>query len=226
MDDFPPEIFCTSHGLETSDLRIKDYVRNRAALDIGAYNGDSALVLMDYVKDVYSFEPGIENFRKMLTILANNTDRFGKTHPFNIALSDFVGRHAFHDEPGSQARFGKGDPGEIQVPVTTIDAFMKDSNVKIGFVKCDTEGHGLPIIRGAENTLKKHRPVLSLAVYHNFDEFFGLLPLLKQFLPDYVFEWEFQTNWISKWHEMILRGYPPEVYNSGRRHGYSRLNVY
>jgi hypothetical protein len=57
----------------------------------------------------------------------------------------------------------------------------------VGFLKCDTERYGSPIVRAVEETLKKHRSVVSFSVYHNFDEFFGILLLLGQWLPNYEF---------------------------------------
>jgi FkbM family methyltransferase len=211
MTDFPPEIFCAAHGLVSLEPGIVAYVRNRTAMDIGAFNGDSALVFMDYVKEVYSFEPGPTNFRTLNHVIQANPGRFGVTKTFNIALSNFTGQAPFCDGPWSQAHFGKGDLGEVQVPVTTLDAFLKWRNVNVGFIKCDTEGHGLPILQGAEKTIKRHRPVLSFAVYHNFEEFFGIPRLLREIVPDYHFRWEFQTNWINKWHEMVFLAYPPEI---------------
>jgi FkbM family methyltransferase len=66
------------------------------------------------------------------------------------------------------------------VNVTTLDLFLKNRNVKVGFIKCDAECYGLQILRGVEKMLKKHRPVVSFSVYHNFDEFFGIPRTLNE----------------------------------------------
>jgi FkbM family methyltransferase len=178
-------------------------------LDIGAYIGDSAVILIDFAKYVYSFEPGPSNFRKLVDIIVHNRNHTGVAYPINLALSDAPGKLPFHDLDSSRAAFGIDG---IEVNVTTVDLFVETHDVQVGFVKCDTEGHGLPIIRGAEKTLKKHRPVVAFSVYHNFDEFFGIPPLLTTWLPNYRFWWEFGANEIKKWHELIFIGYPCEIH--------------
>jgi FkbM family methyltransferase len=213
---YEDEVFCAAHGLATLDPRIVAYVRNRTAIDIGAFNGDSALVLMDYVREVYSFEPGPSNFRTLNNVLAVNPGRFGTTKPFNIALSNVTGNVSFADAPSSQARIGIGWRGEIQVPATTLDAFLEERNVTVGFIKCDTEGHGLKVLQGAQQTIKRDRPVMAFAVYHNFEEFFGIPRMMREFVPDYAFKWEFEMDCLAKWHEMVFIAYPPEIIAGGR----------
>jgi FkbM family methyltransferase len=184
-------------------------MKDRVALDIGAFNGDSAVILMNYAKEVYSFEPGPANFRKLSSVLAQNQHHSGKGQGFQIGLSDTIGTAWFKDILSSMASISTD--GNVEVNLTTLDAFMAGREVKIGFVKCDTEGQGLRILRGAEQTLKKHRPVVSFAVYHNFDEFFHIPVILKDWLPDYEFGWEFGLKYISKWNEMVFLGYPQEI---------------
>jgi FkbM family methyltransferase len=203
------EILCTAHGLRTFDLPIKSYVQNRTALDIGAFVGDSAVILIDFVKDVYSFEPGPSNFRKLIEVISHNRNHTGKVHPVNVGLSAAAGKLPFRDVLSSGASFGHGG---VDVNITTVDSFVETQQIRVGFIKCDTEGYGLPIVRGAEKTLKKYRPVVSLSVYHNFDEFFGIPLLLGQWLPNYEFWWEFGTNDVTRWHELVFIGYPREIF--------------
>jgi hypothetical protein len=52
---------------------------------------------------------------------------------------------------------------EIPVPVTTLDEYLAGTNKplrRIDLIKCDVEGHELEVFRGAERTLRKHRPIL------------------------------------------------------------------
>jgi FkbM family methyltransferase len=68
-------------------------------------------------------------------------------------LSDAPGKLPFHDLSSSAATFGIHG---IEVNIVIVDLFVETHDIQVGFVKCDTEGHGLPIIRGAEKTLKRH----------------------------------------------------------------------
>lgn len=52
---------------------------------------------------------------------------------------------------------------EIPVPVTTLDDYLAGTTKpwrRINLIKCDVEGHELEVFRGAERTLRKHRPIL------------------------------------------------------------------
>jgi hypothetical protein len=129
----------------------------------------------------------------------------------NLGLSEKPGQMAFNDIQSAGVSTGKGNS---TVNVTTLDLFVDQHGIQVGFIKCDTEGHGLPIIRGAERTLKRQRPVLSLAVYHNTDEMFGIPPLLKQWLPNYHFAWNMAVSAIRKWNEPLYIGYPEEALHS------------
>jgi hypothetical protein len=91
------EIICLAHGLRALDPRVLAYIRDRVAMDIGGFNGDSAVVLMDYVKVVYSFEPCHANFKKLSEVIKMNTNHYGSGYAFQIALSDFVGIRPFQD---------------------------------------------------------------------------------------------------------------------------------
>jgi FkbM family methyltransferase len=205
------EVLCSAHGLEKLDVRVQRYVREKAVMDIGAFNGDSAVVLSEYAKEVYSFEPGPANFRQLSRVVGLNGNHFGKIHPVNLGLSEKPGQMAFDDVQSSSASIGKGN---AIVTVTTLDSFVDQNGIQVGFIKCDTEGHGLPIIRGAERTLKKHRPVVALAVYHNADEMFQIPPLLHQWLPNYQFAWNFPISDIGRWNELLYIGYPQEALDS------------
>jgi FkbM family methyltransferase len=202
------EILCSAHSLRTMDPKVRKFVSDRAALDIGAFIGDSAVILIDFAKAVYSFEPGPSNFKVLVNVIAQNRNHRGIAHPVNVALSDTLGTIPFRDASSSGASFGRGG---VEVNMTTVDLFVESHDLQIGFVKCDTEGHGLPILRGAERTLKKHRPVFSFAVYHTFDEFFGIPSLLTAWLPNYEFWWEFGVKDLTRWHELVFAGYPREI---------------
>jgi FkbM family methyltransferase len=206
-----PEVLCSVHGLETLDSRVQRYVRKKAIVDIGAFNGDSAVLLRKYAKDVYSFEPSPSSFRMLSRVAKLNRKHFGKIHPVNMGLSDKPDPMVFDDARSSCESIGKHN---TTVNVTTLDLFVDQHRIHVGFIKCDTEGHALRIVRGAERTLRMHRPVVALSVYHNVDEMFGIPPLLQQWLPNYHFAWNFPMKAIRKWNELLYIGYPNEALSS------------
>ena len=52
-------------------------------------------------------------------------------------------------------------------------------------IKADIEGMGLAMVRGAEEVIRKNRPVLSLSIYHNREELFGIYQTLREWKLDY-----------------------------------------
>jgi hypothetical protein len=96
--------------------------------------------------------------------------------------------------------------------MTTIDEEVKKHKIQnVGFIKMDVEGYGLPIIKGAIETIKSHRPVMSLAVYHNNDELFKIKPLLEQLLDNYVYEFHLHQFVDNDFAELVLFCYPKEL---------------
>ena len=65
-------------------------------------------------------------------------------------------------------------PGDV-VNVRTLDSHNFNN---IGLIKIDTQGHELPILRGAIETIKKHRPVIVFEIDQNKDECCELLESL------------------------------------------------
>jgi FkbM family methyltransferase len=135
-------------------------------LDIGANKGVYAWHLVRLVGatgHVHAFEPQLA--------LASRLRRAGlgrqlSVHPF--ALSDREASMTLTipilddaPEPGHaslEPNVGQGPT--VQVPVRTLDSL----NLLPSFVKVDIEGHELAMLRGAEATITRSRPVLLLEI--------------------------------------------------------------
>lgn len=86
-----------------------------------------------------------------------------------LALSDQPGTSEFlfmADAPGESGfkeRVTPGDRGAtpIQVTISTLDVEARDfSSMK--YIKIDTEGHEISVIRGGQQTIARFRPVISV----------------------------------------------------------------
>lgn len=89
-----------------------------------------------------------------------------------IALADKTSRLEFYigDNFGSLvkrvARLGSQKIKRINVPVTTIDAYVKSQNIKkISLIKIDAEGKDFEVLRGAIKTLRQYHPYLIVEVF-------------------------------------------------------------
>jgi len=69
-----------------------------------------------------------------------------------------------------------------------IDDFVENNNIeKINFIKMDIEGYELRALQGATRTLKKHKPKLSIAAYHKYDDYYEIPKFLKNLNIGYKF---------------------------------------
>ena len=74
------------------------------------------------------------------------------------------------------------------VTVKKLDSTLSEEDAgNVRLIKADIEGMGLEMLMGAENIIRKNRPVLSLCIYHNQDEFFGIYETLKKWDLGYKF---------------------------------------
>lgn len=105
--------------------------------------------------------------------------------------------------------------GNIEIETTDIDSFVKENNLNIGFIKADVEGQIIPLIKGAKNTIQKHRPVLCLAIYHSPQEFFEAKPLLEEIVEnaDYKLEIQSQCPFCDGISSIVIFAYPKELNN-------------
>ena len=93
--------------------------------------------------------------------------------------------------PGSGADDSAADgsgPVEQLVSTTSIDALVASGELeRVDFVKLDIEGAESQALAGAEQTLRRFRPRLALAAYHEFDDMWALMRQIDQLELGYRF---------------------------------------
>ena len=100
--------------------------------------------------------------------------------------------------------------GNVTINVSYIDKEVKEKNLNLKFIKADVEGAGLQILQGAKKTIELLRPVISIAIYHNFDEFFEICEFMKQF-PNYIWEFHLENEKPISFYEISAFFYPAEI---------------
>lgn len=133
--------------------------------DVGANVGQSARKFLRCFtqSQIYCFEPAGQTFRQ----LQDNLKDYQRVHSFHVALgaSKGRGRLLLND---SSTTFRLLDPSEDvsvsgdlkieDVEVETLDEFCREANIdRINYLKIDTEGGELAVLKGAEQMLSEHR---------------------------------------------------------------------
>jgi hypothetical protein len=96
------------------------------------------------------------------------------------------------------------------VKIITIDKFVQEHNLSIGFLKGDVEGHAAAIVTGATEMMLRDRPIFSLSSYHDFSEMYNMSIFLMDLLPNYYFEWHMENTISIAFFEISLFGRPKQ----------------
>jgi FkbM family methyltransferase len=179
-----PEAIYGLSGLRWLPKEAKDRLANGVFLDIGAYDGDSALALglAFNPKKIYAFEPENANYSR----LKNNAEILGggKIVAIQSGISDITGTGRIKSQDSSSL---VGEEGE-KITLETIDDFIAKNNQEhVNLIKMDIEGEELKALKGAINTIKRDRPILAISIYHQPEDFFGIKPWLEEVAPGYKF---------------------------------------
>lgn len=132
--------------------------------DVGANIGQSAKKYSRCFPTaiIYSFEPATAAFKALNKVSTS----YGNVRSFNLALGNRDGS-AIMQAAGTRksnaiidgnVRIRSSDVGMETVKITTGDAFCDANNIEeISFLKIDTEGYELEVLKGFEYMLKRGR---------------------------------------------------------------------
>lgn len=174
---FEVGIFIDHHGIKF--FKNMENIRKRNIIDVGAFIGDSALILEQYTdQKIYAFEADYQNYLMLKETIALNN--LNKTIAINQALGEQDGDGMFYsDGIGSSFVFNKNKKA-TQVKITTLDSYIFSNHINVGLIKVDIEGFEMSFLKGAIKTLKEQKPSLIISIYHNINDFFGI----KKFIED------------------------------------------
>lgn len=184
-------------------LRLAKAKKIEYAVDVGAYNGDTAEIFSNLpdIKSITAIEPDPKTFRKLKTKAESITHEKGlDVTPLRFAASDTetVSEFSVSGSRGSGAG-GKNKRAETEEIIKlSIDAVRSDilnglnvfsdnidSNClkNCDLMKFDVEGDEAAALKGAENTIRETKTALSVSLYHRTDDLWYLPLRLKEKFP-------------------------------------------
>ena len=171
-------------GLNNGFKIIKKYLPEKpVVIDVGAYIGSYSLKYSAIPDStIYSIEPLKSNFELLLKNVQYN--KISNIKCFQIGVSDTNGKAFFGNptrEQGWRYRFEDAEDkafnsiyankvmnesnvinGE-ECEIVTLDDFIDKNDIKkVDFIKIDAEGHDLNVLKGANKTILKHKPILQV----------------------------------------------------------------
>lgn len=129
---------------------------------------------------VYCFEPIPKTFKSLLVNIELNA--IANVYPHNFGFSSQAGEFPFYYYQSGSGNASavnltsRTDVECVQCKVFTIDEFIKTSEAKIDFIKCDVEGAELLVFRGGIETIKRDTPIVFSEILRKWSAKFNYDP--------------------------------------------------
>lgn len=184
---FEISVLWHEHNLKDFELCTLTNIKNKNIIDVGACVGDSALVFQKYTdKNIYAFEPTNENYEFLLqTLKLNNTTRI---IPVKKALGAEPSQAQISVGGGCSSLVFDNHTTSHSVEVITLDSFVHEHNLEVGFIKVDIEGFEQEFLKGAKQTIMKQKPAMLISIYHQASDFFEIKPMIESWNLGYSFK--------------------------------------
>ena len=189
VNQFDSSVFFTRYGIDK--LTTLDSVRNKHIIDAGGYVGDTALLFSSYTdKSIHVFEASPSNMDIIReTIRLNQLENIV---PVSKALGEKSGTATFSLGERNSCnslveRPGYNYPDHIEVPVITLDDYVRENNLEVGLIKVDIEGGEQLLLKGAVETIRTQHPILLISIYHSANDFFEIKPMIEKMCDKYTF---------------------------------------
>jgi FkbM family methyltransferase len=152
-------------------------------IDIGCHAGSILRLMMKYAPNgrFLAFEPLPQFYEKLLRDFDAS-----KVHVYDLALSDSVGTSSFNyvvSNPGysglKKRRYDRVDEIDRSIEVRTdlLDNVIARENIgRVAFIKIDVEGAEYLVMKGAESTIRKDKPVIVFEHGLGGSEYYGTRP--------------------------------------------------
>jgi len=129
-------------------------------IDCGAFDGDTLQMLIGNgynISAAAAFEPDLANYTKLAR-------RFGDLNAVFLpcGVSSATGLVRF--DPGQQMASRIDENGDAAIQCVTIDEVLPAFAPTL--IKMDIEGAEPAALRGAERSIRRHRPALAISLYH------------------------------------------------------------
>ena len=179
------------YGIFKKKYHIDEFLnvdRNKNILDVGAFIGDSAIVLKDFtIRNVFAFEPCQKNYDLLLqTLELNHADN---VVPVNIGLGEENAQVKLYGaDIGASVVRERDNEHSSDITIQRLDDWIRDNPMEIGLIKVDIEGAEQMFLRGAYNTIKTQRPNMIISIYHGGHDFFLIKPLIESWNLGYKFK--------------------------------------
>jgi FkbM family methyltransferase len=161
--------------------------RIRCAVDAGAYNGDTAREMKEWLPHlemIYAIEPDTKNFKKLTKYCEAESEI--RVVPLNAAAwcensnGDFCVSGNRNSSVNSTASY---EHVSHTVDLVRIDSLPLE---RIDYIKYDVEGAECEALRGSSGVIERDEPDLLVSLYHRSRDLFSIVNLIHTEYPRYA----------------------------------------
>ena len=159
----------------------------RVALDLGAYNGDTAREAIEYfpsLAKIYAVEPDRKNYKRLLKFAEKSEKEIFTVNAAawsESASGSFQGSGNRNSSVSSTASYEhKSD----EVELITVDSLNLS---ELDYIKYDVEGAEYEALLGSCETVRRLSPSLLVSLYHRSRDIFALPEYLEKEYESYKF---------------------------------------
>lgn len=150
--------------------------------DVGANMGWYSLLIASKYKScqIYAFEPIPKTYSFLEKNIKLNLFTNIASHSFGMSNERKDITFYFYPEGSGNASSenlsGRTDAELINCHVERLDNFVEEHNLHVDFIKCDVEGAELFAFQGAEETLRRDKPIVFTEMLRKWAAKFGYHP--------------------------------------------------
>lgn len=183
---------------------------NENFVDCGAYDG---ITIREFLKrqglfsgKIMAFEPDPCNYAKLEQYISNlNSDLQPNIEIYPLAVTSI--RSSVHFNATGDMGASISQNGTQIVEGYTLDELFTRHNYSPTYIKMDIEGAELDALQGAANTIRVQAPILSICIYHKYDDLWRIPAYIHSLRPDYLLYmrpyemegWQLVCYAIPKW---------------------------
>jgi FkbM family methyltransferase len=181
------------------DNAIVKLTKKEVFVDGGGFDGDTIKPFCKFVnnnfKNIYSFEPDKNNYKKLVQT-AKNID-MSRIITVDKGLFHSKGWVNFYQLGTSTSGIGSENyftsfsgkivdrKNQVSIPVTSLDEYFFNKKEKPTFIKLDIEGTEKEALLGAKKIIKSFKPKLAICIYHKPSDLWEIPLLIKKLNNSY-----------------------------------------
>ena len=153
--------------------------------DCGAFVGDT---IAEFLKatggcyhHIWAAEPDRSNYEQLMKYVRD--ENLTRIDVVNKGIYGYAGKMPFREDGSMLSMISES--ADRYIEVDTIDRIAGDNPVT--YIKMDVEGVELMALKGAEQTIRRNKPILGISIYHKERDLVDIPRYIKEIVPEYKF---------------------------------------